>query len=223
MFSGGWMIKLIMFDLDGTLVDSGVDITNALNHALLPCGVPALTVGQTISLVGEGVTRLIEKVVGSDELMRRDEVLARFLDYYSAHLTIETRPYPGVVRAIEKLSDRRKAVISNKLESLSRRILADLELLQHLDLVLGGDSLDEKKPSPMPLLRVMESLAIRPAESVIVGDSSFDIQAGKAAGVRTVAVSYGFRAADTLREADFIIDSMDELSALLEQLDAAER
>lgn len=217
------MIRLIMFDLDGTLVDSSIDITNALNHALSPCGVPSLTVGQTKSLVGEGVTRLIEKVVGSDDRTRRDEVLTCFLDYYAEHLTDATRPYPGVARTIEKLSGRRMAVISNKLESLSRRVLAELGLLEYLDLVLGGDSVAEKKPSPKPLFRVMEVLATAPEESVIVGDSSFDIQAGRAAGVTTVAVSYGFRAADTLRDADFIIDAIEELPALLERLDAAKR
>ncbi|MGC2061629.1 MAG: HAD-IA family hydrolase [Thermodesulfovibrionales bacterium] len=217
------MIKLIMFDLDGTLVDSGIDITNALNHALSPYEIPALTVGQTISLVGEGVTRLIEKVVGSGQGARRDEVLMRFIDYYAEHLTDATRPYPGVVRTIKKLSGRRKAVISNKMESLSRRVLTDLGLIEYLDIVLGGDSIKEKKPSPKPLLHVMDLLAAAPEESVIVGDSSFDIQAGKAARVMTVAVSYGFRTADTLRDADFIIDAMEELPDLLERLDAAVR
>lgn len=215
------MIRLIMFDLDGTLVDSAIDITNALNYALSPCGFPALTAVQTKSLVGEGVTRLIEKVVGSDDRTGRDEVLTRFLDYYAGHLTEATRPYPGVARTIEKLSGRRKAVISNKLESLSRRVLADLGLLEHIDLVLGGDSVEEKKPSPKPLIHVMEILATAPGESVIVGDSCFDIQAGKAAGVTTVAVSYGFRAADTLTEADYIIDAIEELPDLLGRLDAA--
>jgi len=217
------MIKLIMFDLDGTLVDSGIDITNALNHALFPYGFPELTKGQTISLVGEGVTRLIEKVVGSDDRPRRDAVLQRFIDYYAEHLTDATRPYPGVVRTIAKLSDRRKAVISNKMESLSRRLLADLGLLGYLDIVLGGDSIDEKKPSPLPLFHVMNLVNAAPEESVIVGDSSLDIEAGKAAGVTTVAVSYGFRAVETLRDADFIIDAMEELPALLERLDAAVR
>ncbi len=217
------MIKLIMFDLDGTLVDSGIDITNALNHALAPCGLPPLTLAETIARVGEGVTRLIEKVVGSDDAARRDAVLMRFLAYYAEHLTDATRPYPGVAPTIEGLAGRRKAVISNKMESLSRRVLSDLGLIQHVDLVLGGDSVGEKKPSPKPLLHVMDVLAAAPGESVIVGDSSFDIQAGRAAGVTTVAVSYGFRAADTLGEADFIIDAMPELPALLERLDAGVR
>jgi phosphoglycolate phosphatase len=220
-FFGECMIKLIMFDLDGTLVDSGIDIMNALNRALSPLGVPVLTKGQTISLVGEGVTRLVEKVVGSGQVTRRDEVLTRFIDYYAEHLTDATRPYPGVIRTLERLSGRRKAVISNKMESLSRRVLADLGLIDYFDVVLGGDSIEEKKPSPKALFHVMDLLSAAPGEAVMVGDSSFDIQAGKAAGVTTVAVSYGFRAADTLLEADFIIDAMEALPDLLERLEAA--
>lgn len=216
------MIRLIIFDLDGTLVDSGIDITNALNHALSPFGNPKLTVAQTIGLVGEGVTRLIEKVAGDDNPERRDDILKRFVAYYSAHLTDETRPYPGVVQTIGKLTGRQKAVISNKREAMSSRLLTDLGLMQYIDVVLGGDSIDEKKPSPKPLFHVMKLLETDPEESVIVGDSIIDIQAGKAAGVTTVAVSYGFRAVETLRDADFIIDSMVDLPAVLEQLDAAD-
>lgn len=215
-------MRLIMFDLDGTLVDSGADITAALNYALAPCGLPALTVPQTISLVGEGVTRLIEKVLDG-HVQQHDVVLTRFLDYYAEHLTEATVPYPGVERTLERLSGYRRAVISNKREALSRGILVKLGLMKHFDLVMGGDSLAEKKPSARPLLHTMSVLKATPEESVIVGDSSFDIRAGKAAGVVTVAVSYGFRPVETLSEADFIIDALEELPELLERIAAAGR
>jgi phosphoglycolate phosphatase len=209
-----------MFDLDGTLVDSSTDITNALNHAIAPYGYERLSVEQTKGLVGEGVTRLIEKVVGPSGIEKAGYVLNSFIDYYTGHLTDSTRPYPGVKDTLEMLSEYKKAVISNKMESMSRRILSDLGLMKCFDAVLGSDSTDEKKPSPKPLLQVMNMFSLRPDESVMVGDSSFDIEAGRAAGTVTVAVTYGFRAPDTLRDADFLINTMEELGPILKQLDS---
>ena len=120
-------IKLIIFDLDGTLVNSIADITNALNYAIGPYGFEQLTVERTISLVGEGITRLIEKLVGQKADLKatdlKDVVLKRFLEYYSEHLTDFTVPYPGVPETLEMLGNYRKAVISNKREDLSRRLL----------------------------------------------------------------------------------------------------
>jgi len=205
------MTSLIMFDLDGTLVDSGTDITTALNHAIEPYHMGRLTRERAISLVGEGVTTLIGKLLGEEHIALKDEVLERFITYYEGHLTLATRPYPGVVAALEGLSNCKKAVISNKKESLSKKLLQELDLLKHFECVFGGDSSEEKKPSPRPLLAVMDILDMRPEDAMMVGDSVYDIRAGTAAGVTTVAVTYGFRAAETLTEADFMIDSMPEL------------
>lgn len=208
-----------MFDLDGTLVDSSIDITNALNHAIAPYGYKRLSVEQTKGLVGEGVNRLIEKVVGPSGKETAGHVLNSFIDYYTGHLTDSTIPYPGVKETLEMLSDCKKAVISNKMESMSIKILSDLGLMTFFDAVLGSDSIDENKPSPKPLLQVMNMFSLRPDESVMVGDSSFDIEAGRAAGTVTVAVSYGFRTPDTLRGADFMINTMEELGPILKQFD----
>lgn len=210
------MIKLIIFDLDGTLVDSSIDLTNALNYAIEPYDIDRLTVQKTISLVGEGITRLIEKLLGPERNHIRQEVLDRFMDYYSAHLVDFTRPYVGVPETLELLQLYRKAVISNKRESLSKKVLQELGLLRHFDAVLGSDSVGEKKPSPRPLLKVMEMFSCSAGETVIVGDSNFDIEAGKAAGIRTIAVSYGFREAGLLQQADRIIAHIQELPPVLE-------
>ncbi len=214
------MIRLVMFDLDGTLVDSSQDITDALNLAIAPYGFKRLSVEQTKSLVGEGVSRLIEKVVGPSNEALAGDVLAAFVAHYSRHLTDSTRLYPGVKETLERLSGYKKAVISNKMESMSRQILHELGIMACFDAVLGSDSVDEKKPSPKPLLHVINMFSIRPDEAVMVGDSSFDIEAGKAAGTVTVAVSYGFRHLDTLRGADFVIDAMEGLVPILKQLDS---
>jgi phosphoglycolate phosphatase len=214
-------IKLIIFDLDGTLVDSSIDLTNALNYAIVPYGLEQLTVAQTISLVGEGITSLIGKLVGESGADRKTVVLKRFLDHYSEHLTDFTVAYPGVRETLGILGDYRKAVISNKRTDLSRRLLDNLGLSGYFDFIWGSDSVPEKKPSPVPVLEMLKKVQCAPDGAVMVGDSNFDIEAGRAAGVRTVAVSYGFRAADLLKAADFIIDSMTELPSKLEVLNAA--
>jgi phosphoglycolate phosphatase len=209
------MIRLVMFDLDGTLVDSSVDITNALNYATEPYGFGKITPAQTIGMVGEGITRLIEKMVGPERAAVTTEVLDRFIRYYSDHLIDFTKPYDGIREMLERLGGYRKAVISNKREVLSKRLLEELDLLKYFDMVLGSDSAEERKPSPKPLQKVLAAFRMKPGEAVIVGDSNYDIEAGRAAGVHTVAVTYGFRGIEYLRAADRIISDIEELVPLL--------
>lgn len=209
------MIRLLMFDLDGTLVDSSVDITNALNYATEPYDFGRITPDRTITLVGEGITRLIEKLVVEERAGIVPDVLDRFSRYYSDHLADFTLPYQGVSETLEKLSGYRKAVISNKREAMSRKLLDKIGLLRYFDMVVGGDSAEERKPSPMPLRKALDAFGVTPREAVMVGDSNYDIEAGRAAGVRTVAVTYGFRRVEYLRDADHIIASFGELAPLL--------
>lgn len=220
-------VKLIIFDLDGTLIDSSVDITNAINYAIEPYGIRPITVQETIGLVGEGITRLIEKLAdrrqstedrGQTKEINKDILVERFLNYYSAHLVDNTTVYHGVRETLERLKDYKKAVISNKRESLSVRILNDLGLLKYLDLVVGSDTTPERKPSPVPIHYVLSKLGIRPEYAVIVGDSNFDIEAGKAAGIKTIAVTYGYRPIELLKDADYLIDRMSELLNILRLL-----
>ncbi len=208
-------LELIIFDLDGTLVDSSMDITNALNYAITPYGFKPLTVEDTIKMVGEGLTRLIEKILGDNNTPIKDAVLDRFIKYYSEHLADFTRPYQGVIKTLEMLGGYKKAIISNKRESLSKKLLEQLGLIKFFDVVLGSDSAPEKKPSPAPVKKVLEILGIEPHRAIIVGDSDFDIEAGKGAGLITVAVTYGYRNREMLKDADFLIDSMGELLTLI--------
>ncbi len=209
-------IKLIIFDLDGTLVDTSGDITNALNYALKPYGRRDLTVEDTIKMVGEGITRLIEKLLENERIQMRDTVIKRFLDYYSEHLVDFSTLYPHVRETLEKLNDYKKAVISNKREYLSTRLLDKLDLLKYFDLVVGSDTTSERKPSAIPVIYVFTKLGVNPDESIIVGDSNYDIEAGKKAGLKTVAVTYGYRERQYLIDADYIIDSMKDLLTLLD-------
>jgi len=213
-------IRLVIFDLDGTLVDSSVDITNALNYALGPFGFKKMTAGETIGLVGEGLSRLIEKVVGNEKAAIIPQVQDRFIRYYSEHLADFTVPYNGVRETLQRLGDIKKAVISNKRESLSKNLLEKLRLASFFDIILGSDSVVHKKPSPEPVLKVLDALGVRPEETVIVGDSGYDIDAGKAASVKTIAVSYGFRDRKFLGSADRIIDSIEELIPILLEMNS---
>jgi phosphoglycolate phosphatase len=208
-------IKLIIFDLDGTLVDTSRDITNALNYALKPYGLKDLTVDDTIKMVGEGITRLIEKILGNGKSQMEDEVIKRFLEYYSEHLVDYSSIYPYVRETLEKLDGFKKAVISNKREYLSTNLLEKLDLLKYFNLIVGSDTVAERKPSPVPVIYVFTRLGVTPYESIIVGDSNYDIEAGRKAGVKTVAVTYGYRERQYLMNADYMIDSMVDLLSLL--------
>ncbi len=209
-------MKLIIFDLDGTLVDSSTDISHAINYALEGTNVPPVTVQETITMIGEGITRLFEKIIEKNNLSAdKDILIQRFLHHYSAHLTDNTPVYPGVKETMEALKEYPKAVISNKREDLSSRILELLGMRKYFDVVVGSDTTSERKPSPVPIQYVLSRFEAKPEDAVIIGDSNFDIEAGKAAGVTTIAVTYGYRPLSSLRGADYIVNTMPEILKIL--------
>jgi phosphoglycolate phosphatase len=198
--------KLLIFDLDGTLIDSSVDISNALNYAIQPCGLGPVSVAETVTLVGEGVTRLIAKLLekrGQDVAL--PPLIERFLRYYSAHYADHTSPYPGAKQVLDELSGYQKAIVSNKLESLSLQVLDALDLRKYFDYVVGGDTVPQQKPSPEPVLSVLSRFDTYPGEALLIGDSIYDIEAGRAAGVKTVAAVYGYGGPEFSRRADYKI------------------
>ncbi len=209
------MIKLLIFDLDGTLVDTSKDIANAINHAIKSSGVKPLSVEKIKTMVGYGITKLIENLVPSHF---REEALNRFLEHYAEHLLDNTKPYPQVKETLSKLSSYKKAVISNKRERFSMKVLEGTGLLGFFDIILGSDSVVERKPSPIPIFEVLKRTDTSKDEAVIIGDSNFDIEAGKAAGISTIAVTYGYRSKEYLKEADFMIDAFGELFNILQQI-----
>ncbi|KJR42674.1 phosphoglycolate phosphatase, bacterial [Candidatus Magnetoovum chiemensis] len=211
-------LKLIIFDLDGTLIDSIRDIAEAVNYTLKQHGFNTLSEDSVKIMVGDGVSTLIAKATNYDENIDKQKALDVFLNYYENHLVDYTKPYTNVVKTLKLLKGYKKAVITNKKSSLSRIILDKLELMQHFDLLLGPEDVKEKKPSAEPLLKAMETLKVQPSETVIIGDSSVDIEAGKAAGVKTIAAAYGFRPVETLKDADFIIHN--DISELISILNA---
>ncbi len=221
------MLKLLIFDLDGTLADTSRDITDSINFALEPFDKKPYSVEEIKAMVGSGITSLIRSLTVSDdpakaghsESNRFENAVKRFLDYYSAHLLDKTVAYPGVKETLLKLGHYRKTVLSNKREEYSIKILAGLGILDSLDAVFGSDSLSEKKPSPVPVLEILDRFAVSGDEAVIIGDSNFDIEAGRAAGLRSIAVTYGFRSRETLKDADFMINGFGELLKILPNIE----
>ena len=211
------LVKLILFDLDGTLVNTSKDLTNALNYAMKPYGLKEFAVEDTIKLVGEGITRLIEKALMNKSVQQIRMATERFLDYYSNHLADFSKLYPGVAETLGKLHNYKKAVISNKKEDLSVKLLDNLGLLKYFNLVVGSDTTSEKKPSPVPISYILNHLHVAPDKAAIVGDSNFDIEAGKKAGIKTIAVTYGFRDKNLLLDADYIIDRFNDLPSVLDR------
>ena len=127
------------------------------------------------------------------------------------HLIDNTLLYPGVKDTLSRLGRYKKAVLSNKREKYSRQILNDLGVLEYFDLVWGSDSVREKKPSPVPILDLMNAIGVSNEETAIIGDSNYDIEAGRAAGIKTVGVTYGFRSREFLKDADIIVDRFEDL------------
>jgi len=220
------MIKLLIFDLDGTLADTGQDITNALNYALKPFHVREYSLEETKAMVGSGISRLLESLIPpgppfpiGESGDPKEIVTARFLEYYDNHLIDNTMIYPFVKETLSQLKGYTKAVLSNKREIYSTRVLEGLGIIGYFDCVLGSDSVREKKPSPVPVLDLLEKYDIAQEEAVIIGDSNYDVEAGRAAGIRVIGVTYGFRAREALEGADAIIDRFDELVTVLPKFD----
>ena len=207
--------KLILLDLDGTLVDTVNDITNALNYALDGRGLRTLSVGEVKYLIGEGINRLIEKVLGEERIHVKDAVVTRFLDHYSKHLADNSTVYPYVRETLEKLTSYRKAVISNKREYLSTELLKKLDILKYFDLIIGSDTTSERKPSPIPVIYALSKFNAEPSEAVMVGDINYDIEAGRRAGIMTIAVAYGYGERRYLLDADAVVDNFGDLCAFL--------
>jgi len=206
-------IRLLILDLDGTLIDSLDDLTDAANHMRQAFNLPALTTADVRKLVGEGARRLVERALPGLSAEEHDLGLEIFLRYNYEQIAEKTSFYPGVLETLEKLAATGfiLAVASNKSEAHCRELLRILDAERHLAAVLGADSAAERKPSPEPLFHLMRQFGCSPAETVMVGDSINDVKAGKAAGVFTIGCDYGYGARHELDEADCIVSSFPEV------------
>lgn len=213
-------VDLIIFDLDGTIVDTCEDITRALNFCLRKYGISEFTKNEVKNMIGEGVKRFIEKALEKRGLSKDllEDILDCFIGYYNEHIADYTKPYPGVIETLEKLQGIKKAIISNKLTTLSVKTLIDTGLINYFDFVAGNDFFSEQKPSPLPLLETIERFKSKKENTLIVGDSNIDIEAGKSAGIKTVAVTYGYRERNLLKDADFKIDKFEDVLKIIKEL-----
>lgn len=206
-------VRLIVFDLDGTLVDSRVDLANSVNYALGAFGLPSLPNETVYSYVGNGAQALIRRSVGPGRLEILPQVLETFLSHYREHLLDTTVAYPGVPETLaERVGAFEMAVLTNKGVDMTREILAGLSLAPFFSDVVGGDSFGSKKPDPEGLLRIMERQGAAPTETLMVGDSVNDVLAGRGAGAGTCGVAYGL-GADGFAEhpPDFTVERFPEL------------
>jgi phosphoglycolate phosphatase len=211
--------RLVVFDLDGTLVDSSRDLATATNAALAAVapGVPPLSLAVVRSFVGEGAGGLIARSLAQAGIQKTaEEVLPTFLDRYRRCLLETTRLYPGVLETLDRLGGRTLAVLTNKPGDMSRAILAGLGVAGRFARIYGGGDFPGRKPDPAGLLLLLDDLGVRPEEAVLVGDSAVDVQTGRAAGVPTVGVTYGLNP-ESLREAppDVTIPDIRDLPPLL--------
>ncbi len=186
----------LLFDLDGTLIDSRRDLAEAVNRTRQELGLAPLALAEIVGMVGEGARRLVEKALGTDVPPERfEEVFRRYLEHYRAVLLDTTRAYDGMPEALARLAARYPlAVLTNKPEDLSRAVLAGLGLLEHFAEVLGGDSLPSRKPDPAGLLLLAERLGVPPEHTLLIGDSAIDAATARAAGCRFALVTWGFSA-----------------------------
>lgn len=222
--SGGFFIAgdemfktdLIIFDLDGTLVDSSEDIAWAANKMLSDMGLEELSYQAVKERIGWGVKMLLQKILPEEKHNLLDEARAIFMRYYAGHLLVKTRPYPGVIEALEHFKNKKLAIATNKPLVLTEKILDGLNISGYFQKVIGGDGVQNKKPAPEAVEIILKEFKIAPRKAVFIGDSRIDIEAGKKAGVITVGAAYGFRGRQELEEAgaDAIIEDIKEIISL---------
>ena len=190
-------IKLVIFDLDGTLVDSKYDLTDAVNFTRKQYGFNPLSVDKVASYLGSGITALVKSVLSELKTENFDEAVKIFKDNYVEHLTDKTLPYKEVKGMLSNIPQQ-KVLLSNKDEKFSKQILDTLGLSQFFTEIYGGDSFKEKKPSPLPIYEIMKQFSLNKEDIVMVGDGANDIMVGKNAGIRTIGVLYGYSSQEQL-------------------------
>jgi phosphoglycolate phosphatase len=223
-------IRLVIFDLDGTLIDSRLDLVHSVNAALRHIERPELAEDVIASYVGDGAPILIQRALGAEAA---DQALIRkglefFLSYYREHKLDHTTVYTGIAQALSAIqgssngtpngSPRRLAVLTNKPVNPSRAIVNALGLGRFFTQVYGGNSFATKKPDPEGARKLLEESGVKPEEAAIVGDSPVDVRTGRNAGLWTVGVTYGF-APQTLEDEspDVLVDSAQELGVVFSE------
>lgn len=222
----GWP-RAVVFDLDGTLVDSAPELARLLNKVLSECGRSEIEPARVRGFVGDGVARLVERGFAETGTATADEcrtATERFLAYYEAEPAALTRPYPGVVDTLARLEreGRRLAVCTNKAERVTHALLKALGIDVFFSAVVGGDTLPVRKPDPAPLLAAIRRLGLTEADAVMIGDNEHDAATAEAAGVPFVLVAYGYaRVPLSQLRADATVERFEEIPGALARVAAS--
>jgi len=217
--------KMVLFDVDGTLVDSVPDLAFCVNAMMRELGMPERPEGSVRHWVGNGVERLVQRALTDDlDGMPDEDLFARampiFNDFYAENTSKRSHLYEGVREGMDyvKRAGYRVGAVTNKAAQFTIPLLTTLGLHDDFEIIISGDTLSEKKPSPMPLNYAAAQLGVSAEDSLMVGDSKSDVKAARAAGFQIVCMSYGYNHGEDIRdyEPDAVIDSMTELERLLE-------
>ncbi|KQO52814.1 HAD-IA family hydrolase [Sphingomonas sp. Leaf257] len=220
--SHGFPFAIVGFDLDGTLLDTSGDLAAAVNHALGSIGRAPLSVEAVKPMIGGGARAMLRHgldATGGHDTETLDRLHNLLLEYYEAHLAVHTAPFPGAIEALDELAARgvTLGIMTNKLERFARAILGALDLTDRFASIIGGDTLGVAKPSPRPIQALVEQCG--GGKAAFVGDSIFDVQAARAAGLPVIACSFGFLSQPVeALGGDAIIDGYAELIPTLSWL-----
>ncbi|GAA0401481.1 phosphoglycolate phosphatase [Cocleimonas flava] len=216
--------ELIMIDVDGTLVDSVPDLSWCLDETLKKVGLPPRGEAAARKWVGNGVIRIVERGIANDLDAPHDEAIFKdampiFRELYAENTSKRSKLYPGVREGVDYLKSTgiKIGCITNKDEQFTHPILKDLGLWNDFEIVISGDTLEKKKPDPLPLLHGAKMLGVKPENSLMLGDSTSDVKAARAAGFEIICMSYGYNHGDDIRDSnpDAVIDSMTELRDMI--------
>jgi phosphoglycolate phosphatase len=213
-----------MIDLDGTLIHTAPDLADCANRMLADLGRAPASVETVMTWIGNGVPRLVKRALTGDmwaepETALFEKALAIYQQHYLAHVSDLSRPFPGVVAGLARLKARgfHLACITNKAAIFTLPLLRNLDLYNYFELVLSGDSLPKQKPDPLPLLHACQHFGISPDHGILVGDSSNDVEAARAAGMPVICVTYGYNHGHDIRAShpDAVVDSLEAVEPYL--------
>ncbi|MBU3131404.1 HAD family hydrolase [Clostridium gasigenes] len=214
------MYKAIIFDLDGTLLDTLEDLANACNYALKECGLSTYEVNKYKKFVGDGRYKLIERIIPKQDYTEDlfNKVLKLYDDYYLEHMVDETKPYEGICELLDELRGLgiKLAVVSNKPHEFTIEMVKNY-FNNKIDIVFGQRKNYQVKPNPETIFEVMNEFKLEKEECVYVGDSNVDMQTAKNAEVKSIGVSWGFRGRKELEQsgANIVVDTVEELRSVL--------
>jgi len=212
--------QTIVFDLDGTLIDTAPDLVDTLNVVFAQEGLPPVPYETARNLIGGGARAMIARGIEAEGLVvapaKLEQMFADFIEHYSAHIALRSRPFPGVIDALDALAGRgcRFAVCTNKLERLSVLLLEELKIADRFEAICGQDTFGIQKPDPEVLRRTIAAAGGSPHRAIMIGDSATDIRTARAAGIPVIAVDFGYSERPVSEFApDHIISHFEQLPA----------